>query len=157
MKIEAALVRAMQRVAKRHKTHGGAEFYRDACAAVCEVLRDSVEPSVELTVAERLMQIAENIDTKTDKERIDLLVKSGALRPEDVKDKYRVTTDALEIIDARFFDGKPEMQALLKQTEAEEAAHREGYGLGYEAGIEACAEYCGLSVKEALRKLRLGR
>ncbi len=49
--------------------------------------------------------------------------------------KSKNRQNGLEILDRRFFAGKPEMQALLVEAEAEDAASREVYKLRTGAGL----------------------
>lgn len=49
--------------------------------------------------------------------------------------KKKTTTDALEIIDQMFYDGKPERQAELEQARADDAVARKIYDLRIKAGL----------------------
>jgi ribosome-binding protein aMBF1 (putative translation factor) len=49
--------------------------------------------------------------------------------------KKKLTTDAVEIIDRRYFRGKPEMQALLAEEEANAEIARKIYDLRTKAGL----------------------
>jgi ribosome-binding protein aMBF1 (putative translation factor) len=49
--------------------------------------------------------------------------------------KLKYTTDALEILDRRYFRGKPEMQALLAEVEADDEIARHIYDLRTKAGL----------------------
>jgi ribosome-binding protein aMBF1 (putative translation factor) len=49
--------------------------------------------------------------------------------------KKKTTSDALKIMDQRYFDGKPERQAELEQAFAEDAVARKIYTLRTKAGL----------------------
>lgn len=49
--------------------------------------------------------------------------------------KKKTTTDALKIMDQRYFDGKPERQAELAQAFADDAVARKIYALRTKAGL----------------------
>lgn len=49
--------------------------------------------------------------------------------------KRRPTTDALEIMDRRYFEGKPEMLAALEEARANDEVARKIYALRTKAGL----------------------
>lgn len=49
--------------------------------------------------------------------------------------KRRPTTDALEIMDRRYFEGKPEMLAALEEARANDEVARKIYALRAKAGL----------------------
>ena len=49
--------------------------------------------------------------------------------------KKKTTSDALKIMDQRYFDGKPERQAELEQAFADDAVARKIYNLRIKAGL----------------------
>jgi ribosome-binding protein aMBF1 (putative translation factor) len=51
------------------------------------------------------------------------------------KRRVESTTDAVEVIHRRFFEGKPERMALLEEARAEDEVAREIYKLRAEAGL----------------------
>jgi DNA-binding XRE family transcriptional regulator len=52
-----------------------------------------------------------------------------------MKKSKKTTTDALEIMDAAFYQGNPERQAALEQAKADDAVARKIYVLRTEAGM----------------------
>ena len=61
--------------------------------------------------------------------------------------KRKPTTDAVEILHRRYFDGKPEMMALLEEERANAEIARQIYDLRTEAGLtqEELAKLIGIS------------
>jgi DNA-binding XRE family transcriptional regulator len=49
--------------------------------------------------------------------------------------KRKPTTDAVEIMDRRYFKGKPEMQAALEEAKANDEVARKIYALRTKAGL----------------------
>ena len=49
--------------------------------------------------------------------------------------RRKPTTDAVEILHRRYFEGKPEMLAMLEEVRAEDAVARKIYELRTEAGL----------------------
>jgi DNA-binding XRE family transcriptional regulator len=49
--------------------------------------------------------------------------------------KLRTTTDAVEIIHRRFFEGKPDRLRMLEEARAEDEVARKIYGLRTKAGL----------------------
>lgn len=49
--------------------------------------------------------------------------------------KRKPTTDAIEILHRRYFDGKPEMLAMLEEARAEDEVARKIYELRTQAGV----------------------
>lgn len=61
--------------------------------------------------------------------------------------KRKPTTDAVEILHRRYFEGKPEMMALLEEERASAEIARQIYDLRIEAGLtqEELAKLIGIS------------